>query len=180
MPSSRITKASLALVAALAVPAMLATPALASAARPAASTGQFKTWPQAQHAAGYALKRPGTTFGLKMVGRILVDKCVTNTKRRVVSVNYGSFIHRGLGLVQDNAAGSCDMTSAGTSLGTYKIHGMTAHMYGYCNLSGAPPCSSVNIELWLVWKSKSFYYTASSHDFSRHKLWLFADHLVKV
>lgn len=180
MPSSRIITSSLALVAAFAAAAMLVTPALASAGRPAMGTGQFRTWPKAQHAAGYKLLKPGTTYGLKMVGRIVVDKCVTNTRKRVVTVSYGSLIRRGLGLVQDNASGSCDTNYTGTRLGTWKLHGVTAHMFGYCGFNGAPSCSKPNLELWLVWRIKGNYYTAFSHNFSRHKLWLFADRLSRV
>ncbi len=173
-------KMSLALVTAVAVPAMLSAPAIAAPVHPAIGTGQFKTWPEAQRAAGYPLKKPGTTYGLRAVGRILVDKCYNHAKKRVVTVNFGSLLHRDLGLVQDDASGACQAATAGTKLGTYKIHGVKAHMYGYCDLNGAPRCTAKDIELWLVWKNKSHYYTASSHDFSRYKLWLFASKLKKV
>ncbi len=180
MPSRRKMQIGLTLLTAVAAPAMIIMPAIAAPAHPATGTGQFKTWPEAQRAAGYALMKPGTTYGLRAVGRILVDKCFNHVKKRVVTVAYGSLLHRALGLVQDNASGACQGTIVGTKLGTYKIHGIKAHMYGYCDLNGAPPCTWTDIELWLVWKDKTHYFTASSHDFSRYKLWLFASKLKKA
>ncbi len=114
------------------------------------------------------------------ISRAMNNKCYNHVKKRVVTVAYGSLLHRALGLVQDNASGACQGAIAGTKLGTYKIHGIKAHMYGYCDLNGAPPCTWTDIELWLVWKDKTHYFTASSHDFSRYKLWLFASKLKKA
>jgi hypothetical protein len=160
---------------------MAAAPAIAAPATPA-STGTFKTWPQAQKAAGFKLMKPGTSYGLPNVGHIVVSMCEVpgKTSKRIVSVSYGSIIKKSFSLAQDNASGPCFSGAAGTYLGTYKIHGATAHMYGYCGFGGAPPCSNASIEIWLTWQVKKVYFRASSHDEARSNLVHFASVLKRT
>jgi hypothetical protein len=181
MPSLRFLKASLSLVAAFAASAALVTSAMASVTR-LAGTGEFSSWSKAQHAAGFTLKRPGTTYGLKMQGAILVDQCLASGKGKdkIVAVEYGSLTAHMVGLTQDNASGPCGDTD-GTSLGSYKIDGTAAHLYGECG-AVAPQysCSSTKIELWLIWSKGRDYYVASSFDESRSRLVRFARDLMNV
>ncbi len=59
----------------------------------------------------------------------------------------------------------------------YKIHGIKAQLWGFCDILGAPSCSNAKIELWLTWKSKGVYYVASSFNESRARLVNFASKL---
>jgi hypothetical protein len=181
MSSTRITRTGLQLAIAIAASGAIAAPALAATSAQA-GTGTYKTWAQAQHAAGFALLKPGVTYGLPNVGHVVVGVCEApgKLKKRVVSVNYGSFATHSLALDQDNANGPCVGGYTGTSLGTYKVHGIRAQLYGYCNTFGAPPCSSTKIELWLTWKKKADYYIASSFNESRSRLEHFASDLKKA
>jgi hypothetical protein len=180
MSLTRISAASLPLAAAIAVSAALAAPAMASPASPAA-TGTFKTWAKAQQAAGFRLLQPGTTYGLRAASRIAVGSCETSPRRRLVTAYYGSFLKTGLGLEQDNAGKSCSFGRfPGRTLGSYRVRGNGATLYGFCGYPGTPSCTSKNIELWLVWKSGGNYYVASSHNETRSRLVHFASTLKKV
>ncbi len=181
MPSSRIIVAGLSLVTTLAASAMLVTPALASAAR-TTSTGQYKSWSSAQRAAGFTLKKPRTTYGLKMNGRIVVDKCVVtgHFTRKVVDAQYGSFSKHQLGLEQDNAGVACTVGPVGPLLGSYRVDGVTARLRGYCGTGTGYSCKSQRIELMLSWKKGGHYYIATSFNEPRSHLVRFARTLKKV
>lgn len=175
MSSSRIITAGLSLVTAVAAAAMLVTPALASASR-TTGIGEYKSWSTAQRAAGFELKKPRTTYGLAMNGRIVVDKCVISghLRSKVVDAQYGSFTRHQLGLEQDNAGIACTAGSPGPALGSYKVEGVTAHLRGYCGSGTIYSCKSTEIELMLSWKKGARYYIASSYNESRSKLVHFA------
>lgn len=179
MSATHIKRIGLPLVAAIAVSAAVAAPAVASSGL-SAGTGTYKTWTKAEKAAGFKLVQPGTTYGLRNVGHILVSSCETSAHKRSVSAFYGSILKASLSLEQDNAGKACNTSYPGTSLGTYRIHGHPASLYGYCGIGDAPPCTSTDIELWLTWKVKSDFYIASSHDESRSRLVHFATVLKKA
>jgi hypothetical protein len=171
-------KFGLPVAAAIAVSAAVAAPALAAPGQ-AAGTGTFKTWPKAQQEAGFSLLKPGTTYGLRNVGHVVVSACEISQKKRTVSAYYGSIMHASLSLTQNNAGRNCAIGSfPGTFLGTYRIHGVKASMFGYCGTGVEPACSSSDIAMWLSWKVKGDYYTASSHDETRARLAHFAATLV--
>jgi hypothetical protein len=182
MSLTPIIKVGLQLAVAVAASVAIAAPALAAPGGPA-GTGTFKTWGQAQHAAGFSLVKPGTTYGLKNVGHITVGICEVPGKlsKRVVSASYGSFGSHSFALVQDNAGRLCGGGGyAGTYLGSYKIHGIKAKLYGFCNVLGGPLCTNPKVELWLTWSHKASYYIASSFNESRKRLVTFATDLKKV
>jgi hypothetical protein len=169
-----LRKFGLPAAAAMAVSAAVAAPALAAPGDPA-GTGMFATWPKAQQEAGFSLLKPGTTYGLRNIGHIVVSACESSQKKRTVSAYYGSIMHASLSLTQNNAGHTCALGSfQGTFLGTYRIHGIKASMFGFCGSGLEPACTSTDIELWLNWKAKGNYYTASSHDESRARLVHFA------
>jgi hypothetical protein len=181
MPLTNIRRIGLPLVAAIAAVGALAAPAVANSTKPTkpvalASTGTYKTWPQAQAAAGFGLYRPTATYGLKDAGHIIVSVCegTKKTSRHVVSASYGSFKSKSLGLSQNNSGAACGNADQGTYITSYRIHGIKAMMYGYCGLTGAPACSTTKIELWLTWKHAGVYYVASSFNMARTRLVHFA------
>jgi hypothetical protein len=184
MPLTHIRRIGLPLVAAIAAVGALAAPAaanLASKANPVkrvalAATGTYKTWPAAQRAAGFGLYRPTATYGLRDAGHIIVSVCegTGKTSRHVVSASYGTFNTKTLGLSQNNSGGACGNANEGSYITAYRIHGVKAQLYGYCNLTGAPSCSTTKVELWLVWKHDGVYYVASSFDMARTRLVHFA------
>lgn len=179
MLSSRFMKAGLSLIAAAAASAMIATPAFAAAT----GTGVYSSWSKAQHAAGFGLRHPATTYGLKMDGKILVDQCVVtgHLTDKVVVAAYGKLTNKSLGLEQDNAGVPCGNGEEGTSLGRYKIGSVRGHLYGECG-AVAPQysCASTKIALWISWKKGKKYYVASSFDETRARLVHFARTLKKV
>jgi hypothetical protein len=181
MSFPRFITTGLSAVAGLAAAAVLLSPSLASAS--VSGLGSYSSWARAQHAAGFRLMRPSTTYGLKMNGKIIVDQCVVSSKLgdRVVDVQYGSLLKHALGLEQDNAGVSCTAGSSGTYLGSYKINGAAARLYGECG-SVAPQysCSSAKIALWLSWRSGRYYYIASSFNESRARLVRFARSLRRI
>jgi hypothetical protein len=180
MSLTRIKRIGLPLAAAAAVSVAVAAPAMATPANPAAN-GTFKTWAKAQKAAGFKLLQPATTYGLRSAGPISVGTCETSPRKRIVIAYYGSLLKTSLGLEQNNAGKSCSFGSfAGRKLGTYRFHGRTATLYGYCGYTGTPPCSSIKIELSLVWKSGGNYYVATSYNQTRTRLVHFASTLKKV
>jgi len=181
MSSTRLRRIGLPIVAAIAVAAAVAAPALATPGTPA-GTGTFTSWPKAQVAAGFALYRPTHTYGLRNVGGIIVSACEVagGAHKRIVSVGYGTFDTKSLALMQDNASGPCGNGYTGTDLGSYRIHGIKAELWGYCGFDDLPSCTSTKIELWLTWKQKANYYTASSYNEARSRLLHFASTLRQV
>lgn len=175
MPLTRIRRIGLPLVAAIAVSAAVAAPAIAAPGSPS-GTGTFKTWSKAQAEAGFKLYKPTDVYGLPNVGHVVVTICeVTGlTKKRVVSVNYGSYLTHNLALQQTNADQACGNGDEGTYLGTLSVHGIKAQLYGYCGLPGAPACTATKVELWLTWKHAGVFYVASSYNESRARLQHFA------
>ena len=97
-----------------------------------------------------------------------------------MTVSYGSFNTHNLGLSENNSGGPCGNGDEGTYLATYKLHGITAKLYGFCDMLGAPAASSSKVELWLTWKNKSVYFVASSYNESRARLVHFANTLRKA
>jgi len=178
MSLTRLRRIGLPIVAAIAVSAAVAAPATAAAGA-ALSSGTFTTWQKAQAAAGFVLYRPTSTYGLRNVGHIIVSACEVagGANKRIVSIGYGTFNTKSLALTQDDANGPCGNGYAGTSLGTYRIHGIKAQLWGYCGFDNLPSCSSTKIELWLMWQHKADYYTASSYNEARSRLLHFASTL---
>ena len=190
MLSTRFRTVGLSLLAVAAATATLATSAAASAttattsatATNAVMAGSYGSWSAAQHAARFRLLRPRTTFGLRMNGHVIVDRCLVSghLKDRVVDAQYGSFTKHALGLEQDNAGVACTIGSGGAYLGKYKVAGATAGLHGYCGKGTPYSCKSVRIELWLTWKKNGKYYVASSFNESRKRLLFFARTLRRV
>jgi len=181
MALTRITRIGLPLVAAIAVSAAAAAPAIATPLA-ASGIGTYKTWAEAQKAAGFKLMKPSVTYGLPNVGHVIVSVCeVTGeTKKRVVTVSYGNFNSHNLGLSENNSGGACGNGNEGTYLASYTLHGIKARLYGFCDILGAPSCSAAKIELWLTWKDKTVYFVASSYNESRSRLVHFANTLRKA
>jgi hypothetical protein len=181
MSFPRFIATGLSAITGLAAAAVLLTPALASAS--VTGLGGYSSWARAQNAAGFRLMQPGNTYGLRMNGKIIVDQCIISSRLsdRVVDVQYGSLLKHALGLEQDNAGVQCTSGSSGTYLGSYKVNGATARLYGECG-SVAPQysCSSAKIELWLSWRSGRYYYIASSFNESRSSLVRFARSLRRI
>jgi hypothetical protein len=175
MPLTHIRRFGVPLVAAIAIAAGAAVPAIAAPSAPA-GTGTYKTWAEAQRAAGFKLYKPTSTYKLRNVGHVIVSVCeVTGeTSKHVVSSSYGNFNTHSFALSQDNASGLCGNGDEGTYLGSYRLHGLKAQLWGFCGLLGAPPCSSTKIELWLTWGHKADFFVASSYNESRTRLVHFA------
>ncbi|HEY7145651.1 MAG TPA: hypothetical protein VH637_15525 [Streptosporangiaceae bacterium] len=146
----------------------------ASTARPA-STGAFGSWASAQHAAGFGLRKPARTFGLRR-GPIVVSRCQAAGKlsRRNVIASYGSALRRLLALSQNNSGGACGNFGAARKLGHYRVLGRRATLWGACGKHIGPSCSSRKISLFLVWAKHRRYYLASSHNERRRTLVRFA------
>lgn len=180
MALTRLRRIGLPLVAAIAVSAA-AAPAIAAPGM-ASGIGTYKTWKEAQKAAGFKLMKPTVTYSLPNVGHIIVSVCEVQgeTSKRVVTVSYGNFNNHSLALSQNNSGGPCGNGDEGNFLTSYKIHGMKAKLWGFCDILGAPSCSSAKIEMWLTWRNKSDYYVASSFNESRKRLVHFASTLRKA
>jgi hypothetical protein len=178
MPLTHIRKIGLPLVAAIAASVAVAAPAVAMAGMPS-GIGTYKTWAEAQRAAGFQLYKPTTSYKLPNVGHVIVSVCETagKTNKHVVTVSYGNFNTHSLELTQNNSGGPCGDANEGTYLGSYRIHGVPAKMYAYCGILGAPSCSSAKIEIWLTWAHKGVYYVASAFNESRKNLVHFASTL---
>jgi hypothetical protein len=178
MPLTHIRRIGLPLVAAIAVSAAVAAPAIATTGV-TSGVGTYKTWAEAQRAAGFKLYKPTTSYGLRNVGHVIVSVCevVGATNKRVVTVSYGNFNTHSLELTQNNRGKPCGDGNQGTYLGSYRIHGVPAKAYGFCNMLGAPSCSSAKIEVWLIWAHKGVYYMAASFNEPRKDLVHFASTL---
>jgi hypothetical protein len=181
MPLTRIRRIGLPLAAAIAVSAAVAAPAIAATGTPS-GVGSYKTWAEAQRAAGFQLYKPTTSYGLPNVGHVIVSICELpgKTSKHVVTVSYGNFNSHALELSQNNAGGACGNGDEGTYLGSYRINGIRAQLWGFCGFNGAPSCKSTKIEIWLTWKHRSDYYVASSYNESRSRLVHFAATLKAV
>ena len=181
MLSTRTLAAGLVLAVSLGTAAAsLAPAALASAGLlvPARSTGNFRSWPAAQRAAGFTLLRPSRTFGLKRTGSLFVSRChVTGYPRkdRDVIASYGHPAHALLTIEQDDAAFVCgSQFGVAVKLGKFRVDGVRAQLWGACRVEGMPPCSSRNIFLFLEWRHHHHSYLASSHGEHRGTIVAFA------
>jgi len=181
------------LAAGLAGLAMLAaTPALASARTAAAArsapsaapaaTGSFKTWPAAQRAAGFRLKKASRTYGLRRTNAILVNKCEVTGKlsKRDVYAEWQGSKRRYMSVDQNNSGGPCSNFGAAKPLGTYRVQGHKARMYGFCGAGRLPSCKSKNVVLVLAWKAGKDYYVTYSNNEWRSTLVGFARSLRRV
>src|SRR5580700_1032803 len=132
MALTGIRRIRLPVVAAIAVSAAVAAPALTT---PGLASGvvTYKAWAQAQKAAKFKLYKPTVTYSLPNVGHVIVSVCeVTGkTDKRVVTVSYGNFNTRNLGLSENNSGGICGNADEGTFLANYKIHGLKAQLWGF-------------------------------------------------
>jgi len=150
--------------AALAVPA--GPSGAASPAGPAgpASTGPYSSWKAAQRAAGFSLKHPTKTYTLKRSGDILVEKCEVTGElsKRDVFARYGSVRHQLLSIDQNNSGGPCGNFGEAKTLRTYRVEGVKATLYGFCDLPALPSCNSRKAQLLLTWLKHGVYYEASS------------------
>jgi hypothetical protein len=169
---------------------LTAAPALASAAAPGAAgpaatarsapmAGSYGSWRAAQRAAGFRLKAPARTYGLTRKHPILVGKCLASgrhTKRDVYAEWDGSHLQY-LTLDQNNSGGACSNFGAARFLGTYRVQGRRARLYGFCGSRGLPSCRAKGAVLVLTWRQGKRYYVAySSHEW-RATLLGFARHL---
>ena len=158
---------------------LTAAPALAAAgpagtapagtAAPAA-TGSFKTWSAAQRAAGFRLKTARRTYGLKRKRPILVSKCQVTGKlhKRDVFAEWSGSHRRYMWIDQNNSGQACSNFGAAKPLGTYRIKGHKAHMFGFCGVKGLPSCKSRRIVLVLQWKAgRDYYVTYSGNEWRR-------------
>jgi hypothetical protein len=178
------------LVMLTAAPALAAAPA-ATTARPGpaagtpAATGSFKTWPAAQRAAGFRLKAAKRTYGLKRRHPILVGKCEVTGKlsKRDVYAEWDGTRNaskRYMSVDQNNSGGACSNFGAARPLGTYRIRGHKAHMFGFCGGMGLPSCRTRNIVLVLAWKAGRNYYVTYSNNEWRSTLAGFSRSLRRV
>ena len=166
---------------------LTAAPAMAAAGTPAtqgkaAATGSFKTWKAAQRAAGFRLHAPGKTFGLKRHHPILVGKCLASghKSKRDVYAQWDGGKKAFVALDQNNAGTPCSNFGAAKPLGTWRVQGHKAHMYGFCGRKGQPSCRSKNITLVLAWKAGTHYYVMYSNNEWRRTLVAVARSLHRV
>jgi hypothetical protein len=158
--------------------------AIAAPGAPAgtARTGQFRTWPAAQSAAGFRLAEPARTYGLRRNGEIVVSRCEQQGKlgKRAVIAIYGDTPNAGLRIDQNNSGSSCGVIGRSTRLGRYMVDGTWAILTGACGLHGLPSCTSRRIFLFLSWRRHGTYYRAMSHDEPRSVIAGFARGLAPV
>ena len=167
---------------ALAAPARPAWPASTATAAGPAGGGSFATWRGAQRAAGFRLRRPTYTADLRRAEPVLVEKCLVThkqTKRNVLSV-YGSLRTSLLVLEQNNSGNPCGNFGEARKLGSYRIEGARATLWGSCGTHGMPPCSHKKISLYLEWRRYGIYRLASSYNERPRTLLRFARGLKKV
>jgi hypothetical protein len=134
-----------------------------------AATGH-KTWRSAQRSAGFRLKAPTATFGLVRTHPILVGRCnaAGQTGKREVYAQWNGSGMRYFALDQNNSGGACGNFGGARFLGTWRIRGHKARMYGFCGHQGQPSCTSKAAVLVLVWREFSRYYVVySSHEWRR-------------
>ena len=117
MPLTHMRRIGLPLVAAIAAFVAVAAPAVATAGTPS-GIGTYKTWAEAQRAAGFQLYKPTTSYKLPNVGHVIVSVCETagKTNKHVVTVSYGNFNTHNVGLSENNSGGGCGVGDQGTFL----------------------------------------------------------------
>ena len=163
-------------------PARTATAAAAAAPAAPAGAGSFSTWRRAQRAAGFRLRRPAYTAGLRRAEPVLVEKCLAThkqSKRNVLSV-YGTLRSSLLVLEQNNSGNPCGNFGEAKKLGTYRVQHARATLWGACGAHGMPPCSHKKITLYLEWRRYGIYRLASSYNERPRTLLRFARGLKKV
>jgi hypothetical protein len=158
---------------------LTAAPALAAAGAPASSrpgttaaTGSFKSWSAAQRAAGFRLRAPRKTFGLKRRHPILVGRCLA-ARRKVkkdVFAEWDGAKRTSIALDQNNAGQRCSDFGDAKALGTWRVQGHKAHMFGFCGRKGMPSCLIRDIVLVLEWKGGQHYYVMYSNNEWRRTL----------
>jgi hypothetical protein len=170
------------LVMLTAAPALASTSSGATAVPTPAATGSYKTWSAAQRAAGFRLKRPHSTFGLSRTHGILVNKCQATGKtgKREVYAEWDGSQRRYMSVDQNNSGGACSDFGDARPLGTYRVQGHKAHMFGFCGMKGLPSCSKKSVVLVLDWKAGRDYYVTYSGNEWRRTLVAFARSLRKV
>jgi hypothetical protein len=157
----------------------------------AVQDGTYHSWPAAQRAAGFGLLRPGESDGLKLNSRgITVGGCEGYSAARYATVIalYGADTpgSRQFTLFQADAPHAkmypCSNIGEATSLGSYKVDGTTAVLYGACGtLKGEPRCTRrYHVWLELRWVRHGVEYQVQSHDESRAANVAFARNLHKV
>jgi len=162
----------------------------ATAAVTAVHDGTYHSWPAAQRAAGFGLLRPGVSDGLKLNSRgITVGGCEGYPAARYATVIalYGANTSssRQFTLFQADAPHAsiypCSNIGEATRLGSYKVDGTTAVLYGACGtLKGERPCTGRHLWLELLWVRHGVEYQVQSHDESRAANVAFARKLHKV
>jgi hypothetical protein len=179
--------AGLAGLAMLAGPPALASARAAAPARSApsaapAATGSFKTWSAAQRAAGFTLKKASRTYGLRRTDPIEISKCTAagRLSKRDVFAEWRGAKRTYLAVDQNNSGGACSNFGAAKPLGTYRIQGHKARMFGFCGVSGLPSCRARNIILVLDWKAGRNYYVTYSRNEWRSTLVGFSRSLHRV
>jgi hypothetical protein len=171
------------LITLTAAPALASVTAPGRASAPAAGSatpaGSYQSWRAAQRAAGFRLKTPARTYGLTRKHPILVSKCLAagRTSKRDVYAEWDGARRRYLTLDQNNSGGACSNFGAARFLGTYRVQGQRARLYGFCGSRGLPSCRGRGTVLVLSWRSGQRYYVAYSGREWRATLLGFARHL---
>jgi hypothetical protein len=175
---------SLLTAAAITAASALAAPVLPGRAgqQDSARTGSFLRWRPAQRAAGFTLVRPTSTYGLGRSGPILVQRCAAAGEQRKPDViaSYGSYLHRLLGIQQNDSGGPCGNFGAARRLASYRVDHVTARLWGVCRMPHAPRCRARKIWLFLIWRKHGVRYQATSHNVWRAVIVGFARGLVAV
>lgn len=170
------TAAVLVTSAAVALPAAAGTSTpTPRTARPAA-VRYFTTWPQAETAAGFALRRPTRLHGLHRAGSVTVRPCGTRGEhdKRVAGAVYGTPSSPLLTISENNSGGPCTAVSV-PFLRNVRVHGVTAKLYGSCSGS----CRRTGV-FDLVWNRNGTTYEAKAVMEPQHVLLNFARHLHSV
>jgi hypothetical protein len=170
------TAAALLTSAALALPAAAGTGGAAPhSARPAA-TGNFRTWPEAETAAGFPLHRPTRLHGLQRAGGVSVRRCESRGlhSKRLVTAVYGTPFSPLLSIAESNSGTTCSPPPSEPFLRSVRIHGVTGKLYGACLIS----CRQGVLDL--IWKRHGIVYEARSANEPKHVLLNFARHLHSV
>ena len=186
---------ALSLAASLAAAGQIAVPALAStasASTASASTGpgvaagsvrSLPTWGAAQRAAGFGLLMPGRTYGLRRFGGVRVGPCFVPkaAKAHDVFASYGPRGNRVMYLDQNNHGRLCASNRLKmTALGSYRIHGVTAHLAGVCGHKHQPSCRSAGFLKLLSWRAGGRFYQVGAWDEPRAAITGFAVALHRV
>jgi hypothetical protein len=157
-------------------PAFAAVPAT-STGPAAAAAGSYGSWTAAQRAAGFKLKKPHRLFGLTRTHPILVGRCNATGQRRKHDV-YAQWNNKNgqtyLSIDQNNSGKPCSNFGAAKYLGSWRIQGRKARMYGFCGRGKLPSCTSKKATRVLAWKGGSRYYVDYSHNEWRRTLVSFA------